>query len=180
MGRADHWPSNNVATSEHSRLRTHLTQVLHGSEQATKEEKYVQVHIHNRQQQQQREALIERILRCNPYKVRMFEASCRALHPVIDRAQSPDRVSKHNVPYLASADRRTAFIRDRVFEAFVPHLASTDHQNPIIDNPFAQSPRSVLYPLIEITQATNRLFHASCPTNIRTSSSCNIDHGTVG
>ena len=43
----------------------------------------------------------------------------------------------------------------------VPRLASTDHQNPIIDKPIAQTPRSVSYPLIDITQTTNRLFHAS-------------------
>ena len=157
-----------------------------------------------------------------PYQVRMFEASCRALHPVIDRTQSPYRVSKHNVPYLASAGRqnsshhrmfnttcralrplmdRTPIITDRVFTAScptlhplidkaqssatrmfntVPRLASNDHQNPIIDQPIAQSPRSVLHPLNDITQATHRLFHASCRTSITTLSSCNIDHGTVG
>ena len=110
----------------------------------------------------------------------MFEAS----------SQSQDRVSKHNVPYLASADRQNSN-HNRMFNTScralhplidrphssttrmfktAPRLGSNDHQNPIIHNLIAHSPRRVLYPLIDRTQATNRLFHASCRTSIRTSS----------
>ena len=133
----------------------------------------------------------------HPYQVRTFEASCRALHPVIDRTQSPSRVSQTQraVPCIHQSTE-VPVITDRVFEVscstlhqlidttqsstsrmfnIVPRLASTDHQNPIIDKPIAQTPRSVSYPLIDITQTTNRLFHASFRTSIRTSSSCNIN-----
>ena len=103
-----------------------------------------------------------------------FNTTCRTLHPLIDRTPVTTKRSTQRALPCIQQSTDPSHHRQSV-RSIVLTLASTDHQNPIIDQPIAQTPRSVLYPLTDITQATNRLFHASCRTSIRTSSSCNID-----
>ena len=88
----------------------------------------------------------------------MFEASCRALHPVIDRTQSPSRVSKNTVPYPAFADRQNSS-NHQAFNTTCRAL------HPPIDRPQSSQTecskyRAQPHPLIDTTQSsTTRMFN---------------------
>ena len=124
MRRADHWPTNNVATSEHARLRPNR----HGSEQVTRKKtntragshshtsRLLQFHdrsflrevtnnVRNTGHICKKKTLIERIPRrtqtTGQHLDRMSIASCRVLH----NHRQPDCSSI--VPRLASIDRLT-------------------------------------------------------------------------
>ena len=111
-----------------STSQTHLTQVLHGSEQATKEENTCRFAFTTDSSSSKGETLNERIPRCTqknqnvrsivPYLAStdgqnpiitdsVFTASCPTLHPLIDITQSSTTRMINTVPRLAFIDHRT-------------------------------------------------------------------------